>query len=194
MTPERSVADIPATERAVVGLCHALNDQLAAINAYAFLLKRRGVLDDADAPLQDHLDRLAEMVRLVRSLCRDPEPEVSPVALTLLTEAATQVMEDYPDGSVIFHPRGDGDGAVLRCDWARALRALLLAGAWVSRGVDGPVSVAVAVENHDGFSVEAVGDVPPPPDEGERPDPACEPITMTPTDGRAVSIRFSEPA
>jgi len=192
MTPERSVADIPATERAIVGLCHGLNDQLAAINAYAFLLKRRGVLDDADAPLQEHLDRLAEKVRLVRSLCRDPKPEVGPVALTLLTEAATQIMDGYPDGSVVFHPRRDGDGAVLRCDWTRALRAMLLAGAWVSRGVDVPVSVEVAVENRDGLSFKADADVPPPPDEEERPDPACEPIRMTPTGGRSVSIGFSD--
>ena len=190
MTPERSVAEIPATERAVVGLCHGLNDQLAAINAYAFLLKRRGVLDDVDAPLQEHLGRLAEKVRLVRSLCRDSEPEVGPVALTLLTEAATQVMDGYPDGSVVFHPRGDS--AVLRCDWARALRAMLLAGAWVSRGVDVPVSVEVAVTNGDGLSLKAVGDVPSLPDEGEGPDPGCEPITMTRTGGRSVSIGFSE--
>ena len=44
MTQERNVADIPATERAVVGLCHDLNDQLAAVSAYAFLLRRRGAL------------------------------------------------------------------------------------------------------------------------------------------------------
>lgn len=189
MTLRDDVAGIPATERAVVGLCHALNDQLAAVNAYAFLLKRRGVLDDADTPLHFHLDRLAESVRLVRSLCRDPEPEIGPVALTLLAEAATQIMDGFPDGTVVFNAE-EAEGAVIRCDWARAIRAILLAGAWVSRDVLDDVTVDLGVDDAGTLELLARGDLSEPRDAEGHPDVGCEPVSIESTGARSVSISF----
>ena len=82
MSRESDVARIPATERAVVGLCHDLNDQLAAVSAYTFLLKRRDLLGEVDGPLQERLEEMAGAVRLVRSLCRDPMAKRGPVAVS----------------------------------------------------------------------------------------------------------------
>ena len=117
MSSERDGAGIPASERAVVGLCHDLNDQLAAVSAYIFLLKRRGVLGDLAEPVQEHLDRLAHGVRTVRSLARSPTPHVGPVSITLLAEAANDAMRSYPDGPVRFVVPGADEGAtVVHCD------------------------------------------------------------------------------
>jgi len=144
MTVGDNVTGIPATERVVVGLCHGMNDQLAAISAYLFLLERRGLLGEVGGPLQDHLDRLAAKVRLLRSLTREGESPVEPVAISLLAEAATEIMAEYPEGAVAFRLRVGSAGGVVRCDWARALRALLLAGAWISRGVREPVLIELS--------------------------------------------------
>jgi hypothetical protein len=144
MTVGDNVTGIPATERVVVGLCHGMNDQLAAISAYLFLLERRGLLGEVGKPLQDHLDRLAAKVRLLRSLTREGASPVEPVAISLLAEAATEIMAEYPEGPVEFRLRAGSAGGVVRCDWARALRALLLAGAWISRGVREPVQIELS--------------------------------------------------
>lgn len=138
--------ELPATERALVGLCHGLNDQLAALNAYVFLLERRGILDEEDAPLREHLHNLAQQVRLIRSLARDPEPEVSPVSVSLLAESATAIMDGYPGGSVVFEATGSDESSVVRVDWNRAVRALLVAGEWVSRGGGEGRRVSVAAD------------------------------------------------
>ncbi len=146
---------LPATERALVGLCHGLNDQLAALNAYVFLLERRGVLDESDAPLRKHLDKLAQQVRLVRSLARDHEPDVSPVSLTLLTESATEIMDGFPEGSIVFDALRADDGPVVRADWNRVLRALLVAGEWASRGEREDRRVSVEAESKHSLLVTA---------------------------------------
>ena len=139
---------IPAAERALVGLCHDLNDQLAAVSAYAYLLNRRGMLGDLGAPLHEHLDRLAHSIRMVRSLCRNTNPEVGPVALGVLAEAATELMRHHPDGPVRFclpETYGNG-GSVVQGDWSRSLRALLHAAAWARRGIDPDETVEVLIQ------------------------------------------------
>jgi hypothetical protein len=166
----RNAAGVPAAEVAVVGLCHDLNDQLAAVSAYTYLLNRRGVLGDIGDPLQKQLDRIAETIGLVRSLARSHDASVGPVALSLLSETATVIMRGYPQGRVVFEVLDDDSPAVIRCDWTRALRALLAAGAWVSREYVESVTVHVALESAtEGptLRVEAVGDLPTPsPSEG----------------------------
>lgn len=137
MSEESDVARIPATERAVVGLCHDLNDQLAAVSAYTFLLKRRDLLGEADGPLQERLDEMARAVRLVRSLCRDPLVKRTPVAVSILAEAVSDILRSHPEGPIRCralesHPDGSG---VVRCEWASTLRSLLVAAVWVRRGI-----------------------------------------------------------
>jgi hypothetical protein len=198
MTGDRHVVGIPATERAVVGLCHGLNDQLAAVSAYAFLLKRRGLLGEIDEPLSQHLERLAHSVRLVRSLCRNPDPEVGPVALSILAETAGELMLAYPEGPVAFRVTtpNEHDGFVLRCDWTGALRSLLVAAAWARRDIDhnetvevsvtpgnSPNSLDIRVNSDEGPS--ELGDVP--------PDCGTVGITMEATGARSVSIEFATP-
>ena len=156
---------LPATERALVGLCHALNDQLAALNAYVFLLERRGALDESDAPLREHLDNLALRVRLIRFLARDPRPDVSPVSVTLLTEAATAVMDGFPEGSIVFETADAEEGPVVRADWNRAVRALLVAGAWASRGGGEGRRVTVQLESRHALEVRSSETLPPGDDE-----------------------------
>ena len=152
-------AALPATERALVGLCHGLNDQLAALNAYVFLLDRKGALEENAASLQLHLDRLADKVRLLRALARDPSPEITPVAVSLLVEAATSVMDGYPEGSVVYESVTE-EGAVVRCDWSRGLRALVVAGAWVTRGMPSGRRVTVTVAEDGGLRARAEGEAP----------------------------------
>lgn len=165
--------DISAAERAVVGLCHSLNDQLAAVSAYVFLLKRRGALGDIEDPLQSQLDRLADSIRLVRSLARDAEPEVVPISMALLAETATSIMRTFPDGPVAFQVADDASSAVVRCDWTGALRAILFAGAWVGRDyrerVDARLSVATEGDAPT-LNVEALGELPSPLASGPRHD------------------------
>ena len=67
MSPENA-AGIPAPERTVVGLCHDMNDQLAAVSAYVYLLERRGKLGDMGGALQAHLDRLASCGRCLGNI------------------------------------------------------------------------------------------------------------------------------
>jgi len=179
-------AGLPATERALVGLCHGLNDQLAALNAYVFLLERRGTLDESDAPLRAHLDRLAGQVRLVRSLARDPTPDISPVGVSLLAEAATEIMDGFPEGSVIFEAE-EGDGpSVVRCDWNRALRALVLAGAWLSRETKDPKRVTVIAATREALHVDS--DPPEEEDGRSRAGPEEADLEIVPTGPGSIRI------
>lgn len=182
------VAALPATERALVGLCHGFNDQLAALNAYVFLLERRGVLEGSDEPLKVHLDRMADQVRLARALARDPEPQPSPVAVSLLAEAATQIMHAFPEGPVIYETADGDEGVVVRCDWGRALRALVVAGSWISRETTDPVRALVRAEGRHGLTVEAVGELTGPRVEDQVPDTSCEDVTMEWNGPRSVRI------
>lgn len=135
MAVEHVVAGVSATERAVVGLCHDINNRLASVSAYAFVLNRRGLLGEAAEPIQAQLDGLAHSVRLIRSLCRDVQPEIGPLSLRVIAEGATELMVTYPEGPVRFEVEADDDGTVLRCDWSAAQRSVLLAGAWLRRGL-----------------------------------------------------------
>ncbi|MEQ1856952.1 MAG: hypothetical protein ABL963_10795 [Longimicrobiales bacterium] len=193
MSVGNNVTGIPATERVVVGLCHGMNDQLAAISAYLFLLERRGLLGEAGKPLQDHLDRLAAKVRLLRSLTRDGASPAEPMAVSLLAESATELMSEYPEGPVDFRLRAGSDGGVVRCDWARALRALLLAGAWISRGVKEPVRVELT-PGTDGdvqlLRALALGDHPSPPPGELHSDAGPGSIVLDQIGERAVVLRF----
>ena len=192
MTAVDEVAGVPATERAVVGLCHGLNDQLAAISAYVYLLQRRSQLGDMGEALHTHLDRLAHSVRLVRSLCREHEPEGAPVALSLLAETANELMEAYPEGRVVFVPRDADAGSVVRCDWTRALRSMLIAGAWVSRDVSEPVNVDVWIEETDTTSIRmtAADELPDPPDEPLHEEAGSHGIVLETPGARHVTIHL----
>jgi hypothetical protein len=198
MTGTRHVVGIPAAERAVVGLCHGLNDQLAAVSAYAFLLKRRGLLGDIDEPLSQHLEQLAHSVRLVRSLCRSPEPELGPVALSILAETAEELMQAYPEGPVVFRvPASDErDALVLRCDWTGALRSLLVAAAWARRDIDHneTVEAVITAGDHPNSLDLRVDSSEEPPDLGPVP-PDCGTvgIKMEATGARSVSVEFINP-
>jgi hypothetical protein len=196
MTVGEHVSGIPATERVVVGLCHGMNDQLAAISAYLFLLERRGQLGEVGKSLQVHIDRLAAKVRLLRSLARDGDSPAEPVAVSLLAEAATEIMAEYPEGAVDFRLRADYGGAVVRCDWARALRALLLAGAWIGRGVDGRVHVEITpgVDGHvQLLHLQAVDDLPPPPGDELHADAEPAGIALERVGERGVRLRLPPP-
>lgn len=145
---ERDASEsVPPTERVLVGLCHGLNDRIAAVAAYLYLLERRGTAAEVLPALQGQIEQLGHAVRLVRSLARDDTPRPGPVAVTLLAESASELMEAYPEGPVVYTPRAGDESAVVRCDWTRALRALVLVGAWVSRGIPGRVTVQVEVEH-----------------------------------------------
>lgn len=167
---QMDAAEIPAAERAIVGLCHTLNDQLAAISAYAFLLKRRNALGELEEPLQSHLDKLADTIRLIRSLARGSESERGPVAVSLLAETASALMHQYPEGRVDFELGESEVPAVIRCDWTVGLRSLLFAGAWVSRDYPDRVNVRLSVPPGEpsALDVEAVSELPLPLDSAPR--------------------------
>lgn len=195
MTTERNVAEIPATERAVVGLCHDLNDQLAAVSAYAFLLDRRGALGDMGAQIHEHLDQLAHCVRLVRSLCRNPDPEVGPVAISLMAEALTDTMKAHPDGPIRFElsERNGSEGPVVRCDWARALRTIVELASWARRDMDpaDPATVMLSAgPEPNSIRVRMAPDAPEPVTEAGPP-VESEDATVTVLGPREVVARFS---
>lgn len=120
-------------DKVLVGVCHHLNNRLAAINGYVFLLRKRDRLGEYDAPLQEQLDQLERTIRMLRSLLRDTPPAQMPVSLAALVETATEVMEDYPDGPVRFSMAPGQEPGVVRADWVQLLRAVLETGAWVTR-------------------------------------------------------------
>ena len=195
MSKESDVASIPATERAVVGLCHDLNDQLAAVSAYTFLLKRRDLLGDMDGPLQERLDEMARAVRLVRSLCRDPMLKRGPVAVSLLAEAASDILKSHPEGPIrcrALESEEDGSG-VVRCEWASTLRSLLVAATWIRRGI--PTEERVEVElglapDPNALQVSLVGRDEDPTDEPLVPDPYSRGIEISASGPRTVVLHL----
>lgn len=195
MSIEPDVTGVPVTERAFVGLCHDLNDQLAAVSAYTFLLKRRGLLGEVDGPLQERLDQIAQSVRLVRSLCRDPQIKRAPVAVSLLADAMTDILRSHPEGAIACHARAsDEDGSgVVRCEWASTLRSLLVAAAWVRRGVpvEERVEVSLALGTDRNTLVVAMGATEtPPPETPIHPDPVARGVTLESTGPREVTVRL----
>lgn len=146
MAVEHVVAGVSATERAVVGLCHDINNRLASVSAYAFVLNKRGLLGEAAEPIQAQLDGLAHSVRLIRSLCRDVTTEIGPLSLRVIAEGASELMVTYPEGQVRFEAEVSEDGGVVRCDWSAALRSVLLAGAWLRRGLPSSEAAVVSIQ------------------------------------------------
>ncbi len=145
------------------------------------------------APLQQHLDRLAAKVRLLRSLTRDHASPAEPVAVSQLAETATEIMADYPDGPVEFTVRPGSDGGVVRCDWARALRALLLTGAWTRRGLTGPVRVELTfatARDVQLLQANALGDLPDPPEHELFGDAEAGSVVLESAGKRAAVLRF----
>jgi len=194
MAVDSSVADVPATERVLVGLCHGLNDRLAAITAYLFLLERDEQLGELGEALHDQLAEMTRSVRLIRSLVREDKAEIEPVALSLLAESAGALMEAYPDGPVEYRVRRDHAGRVIRCDWSRTLRALVTAGAWISRGTAQPLVAELTAESEDKSPIvglRALGDVPAPPDEKISSESGIG-FTLKATGSRAVEVHLTD--
>lgn len=163
MAVEHVVADVSATERAVVGLCHDINNRLASVSAYAFVLNKRGLLGDAAEPIQAQLDGLAHSVRLIRSLCRDVTSEVGPLSIRVIAEGATELMVTYPEGPVRFDSDVGEDGGVVRCNWSAVLRSVLIAGVWLRRGLPATKTAVVTMRpgsSPNSISLEAEGEVP----------------------------------
>lgn len=187
------VTEIPATERAVVGLCHGMNDQLAAVSAYLYLLERRGMLGDMGVALRTHVDGLAQTVRLVRSLSREHPPVIEPVALSILAESASELMAQYPEGPVAFRVQPGHEGGVIRCDWSRALRVLLLSAAWASRGIPELVQadLSLGVDGDERLlRVQVLHDVEPPVCQEVSAEPGSAGIRIESTGDRTLVIRF----
>jgi len=140
--------EAPVTDQVFVGVCHHLNSRLAAANAYLFLLRRRGVLGEFDAPLQEQMDGIADTVHTLRSLCLDAPPRPGPVSLGELLRAATELMRDHPSGPVTFEVASEPEtGAiVLKVDWPRAIRALVTVGSWMSREQEGLMEIRVSAD------------------------------------------------
>jgi hypothetical protein len=142
------------------------------------------------------MDQLAHSVRLIRSLSRGPEPEIAPIALSLLAESATELMEAYPEGPVVFRPSSADQAGVIHGDWTAALRSFLVAGAWVSRGCTETVHVEVALEGPEGsrdLRVRASEELAPPPADDLHGDSLSSEITLEALEARAVRIRLSSP-
>ena len=177
----------------MVGLCHDLNDQLAAVSAYVFLLKRRDLLGDMDGPIQERMNEMARGVQHVRSLCRDLMPRPTPVALTLLAESLSDILRSHPEGPIRCNAVDvDGQGAgVVRCEWASALRSLLISAVWVRRGV--PQEETVDLELTAGSAANSVvvslpGSFDPPPDEPLEADPYARGIELAIAGPRSVQV------
>ncbi len=197
MSNERNGAVVPASERAVVGLCHDLNDQLAAVSAYVFMLKRRGALGQMEEPIQEHLDRLAHGVRMLRSLARGHEPHVGPVSVSLLAEAVTDVMRSHPDGPVRAVVGDAEDGAaVVRCDWNTAIRCLLEAASWVRRGIDAAVLADVEMRPGPTPNSVSVSLTAPPADRDDGSDPGVctDPASVVRTGPSEALVLLTGPA
>lgn len=165
MEDESTQATRAAHDRVVAGMCHRLNSQLAAASGYLFLLRRRERLGEFDEPLQGQMDEIARSIHLLRSLCVDDESRPTPVSLGQVVETASEIMEHHPHGPVRFSTDASSDEAILRVDWARALRTFLTVGAWIGRELDDAVEVSV---HYDGsgpngvLRLVPVGDLPAP--------------------------------
>ena len=194
MAVKHVVADVSATERAVVGLCHDLNNRLASVSAYAFVLGKRGQLGDAAEPIQAQLDGLAHSIRLIRSLCRDVTSEVGPLSLSVIADGATELMLHYPEGQVRFDADLPEEGGVVRCNWAEALRSMLIAGAWLRRGLPRNEAAVVTIRpgaSPNSISLDARIDQPAETGEVLLPDSQEKGVSMERIGDRGVLIRFA---
>ncbi|MEM7416458.1 MAG: hypothetical protein AAF389_13220 [Gemmatimonadota bacterium] len=196
MQEERLATGIPAAERAIAGLCHDINNRLASLHAYLFVLERRGLSAEETAVVAESFEGVAAGVRLIRSLSRGGVVEVGPVGLGVVAKHATDIMRHYPDGVINFtvadssHEAGD----VIRGDWTQILRAVLLGSAWLRRGVDPetPVSIILSGGGPQEILLEALGDL---------ADAPFEELVALPGDGvefssagdRSVRIAFFQP-
>lgn len=197
MAVKHDVAGVSATERAVVGLCHDINNRLASLSAYAFVLNKRGLLGENADPIQAQLDGLAHSVRLIRSLCRDVNPEIGPLSLRVIAEGATELMITYPEGPVCFEAEVDDSGGVVRCDWAAAQRSLLLAGVWLRRGLPWSETAVVVIRPGAGAnSITLEARIEDPTETGEAllPDNHGDGVSMESVGPRTVQISFSPTA
>lgn len=147
MQDERTATGSPAAERAVAGLCHDLNNRLASVAAYLFVLNRRGLLGNGGESVQADVDAIARDVRHIRALCRGGTVEYGPVPLSVVAEHASEIMEHFPEGpaEVVVADTSVESGHVVRGDWTQVLRAVLLATAWIRRGVDSETSVPITL-------------------------------------------------
>lgn len=196
MQEERLATGIPAAERAIAGLCHDMNNRLASLHAYLFVLERRGLSAEESAIVSETFEGVVAGVRMIRSLSRGGVVEVGPVGLGVVAQHATDIMQHYPDGPIDFtvadasHEAGD----MIRGDWTQILRAVLLGAAWLRRGVDRETNVSVVLSGGgpQDLVLEALGEL------GEAP---FEELSALPGDGvefsttgdRSVRIAFFRP-
>lgn len=197
MSGNGSQPQAPPGDRVLVGLCHHLNSQIAAANAYIFLLRRRDRLAEYDEPLQERMDDIARSVHLLRSLCVEGEPHLTPVSLAQLAETASDVMKDHPDGPVRFVPGTANGDTILRVDWARALRTLVSVGAWAAREREEPTDLRIQLTGSRGHALLSLApaielSAPTSPD-GIPGAPEGWGLSVRATGPRSVEIEVSDP-
>ena len=106
---------------------------------------------------------------------------------------ATELMAEYPEGPVAFRVQPGHEAGVIRCDWSRALRALLLAGAWASRGVPDLVHAELSLGADGGellLGLRVAHDAPPPDSDRVSAEAGSAGIRIEPVGDRALVIRF----
>jgi len=170
MNEDNRQGSAPGMDRVLASMCHHLNNRLAAVNGYVFLLRRREQLGSFDGPLQEQLDHLARSIRVMRTLLIDAPPSNIPVSLADLVETATEVMSDAPEGPTRFVLDARPDAPIIRADWTRLLRTILQVGLWLTHGHDRAVEVSVGFDTS-AKDVTLVLSVPEAPGASPRADP-----------------------
>lgn len=196
MQSSHTASGSPAAERAIAGLCHDLNNRLASVSAYLFVLKRRGLLGNGSEAVEADMASIAQDVRHVRSLCRGGTWEVGPVGLTVIAEQVSEIMAHYPEGPVHLEVAKESleSGAVIRGDWTQIMRSVLQSVAWLRRGVpsDTAVPVTVSGSSENALTLEALDRSEAAPEESLCAD--CEQgVEIVVVHDRAVRISYTDP-
>ncbi len=196
MHQTQAASGSPAAERAIAGLCHDLNNRLASVSAYLFVLKRRGLLGNGSEAVEADMALIAQDVRHIRTLCRGGAWEFGPVGLTVIAEQVSEIMEHYPEGPIRLEVSTESleGGAVVRGDWTQIMRSVLLSVAWLRRGVPQGTTVDVSLSGEGGTTLllEApglAGDAPP---EALTTDSESR-VEVTLVNDRAVRLTYGDP-
>ena len=197
MQEEQLATGTPAAERAIAGLCHDLNNRLASVSAYLFVLKRRGLLGNGSDGAEADVEGMAQDVRHIRALCRGGSQEVGPVGLTVIAEHVSEIMQHYPEGPVVVDVAEASleAGEVVRGDWTQIMRSVLLSVAWIRRGVslDTTVDVCLSGAGSNALRLEATTALDAAPFEELTADPGSG-VEIEAVEDRAVRLTYFRPA
>lgn len=121
-------------DRVIAGICHDLNDRLSSLSGLLELAELDGAIaPDLGVPLRSELDRIEDLIRLLRLLPSETPSEPEPVRLAEVIPAAVALLRRHrglEDCSVVVDIAAD---PLVLGDWGELTRLTLLFLALIAR-------------------------------------------------------------